>query len=44
LRRFSSVKNFAGFTLCAFGETLVTTALYLDARDLKSACLCEQRP
>jgi hypothetical protein len=36
LRRFSSVKNFVGFTLCLY-EALVTTAFYFDARDLKSA-------
>jgi ornithine cyclodeaminase/alanine dehydrogenase-like protein (mu-crystallin family) len=37
LRRFSSVKNFVGFTLPALNEALVPAAFYLYPRDLKSA-------
>jgi hypothetical protein len=37
LRRFSSVKNFVGFTLPALNEALVCAAFYLYPCDLKSA-------
>jgi ornithine cyclodeaminase/alanine dehydrogenase-like protein (mu-crystallin family) len=37
LRRFSSVKKFVGFTLRALTKRSLPGAIYLDARDLKSA-------
>jgi hypothetical protein len=37
LRRFSSAKNFFGFTLRAFTKRSSHQQFYLDARELKSA-------
>ncbi len=37
-------KKFVGFTLRGLTKRSSRERFYLDARDLKSACLCEQRP